>query len=647
MLILFVPESELIHRLTNYWLSYFVFFGLAGIIVYLIFGYILSVRQQATSETNMGQASEAQFKAILAAMPDIVIRQQRDGTYLDINIPPGFGLTALSEESINRKPSDLFSPKLAETFIQHGQTVLATGRLQTIEVEISLGNMTRTYEARGMPFTSEEILLFVRDITEHKQIEAENIRLRAEAETRAHQLVENARLYDQLEQTAQENARLYQQAQQEIAERKRAEVALEEERASLAQRVEERTAELRAANNELARALRAKDSFLASMSHELRTPLNAILGISEVLLEQAFGPLNERQIKYINTIANSGQGLSALITDILDLAKVETGDLMLQIDRVALEALCRSSLRIVQQKAKKKQLEVSLKIHPGCPSTINADERRMKQILTNLLSNAVKFTPAEGKIGLDVEYDTLEQNTLFSVWDTGIGIPESYLGQLFQPFVQIDGSLDKEYEGLGLGLSLVIRLTQLHRGQIKVESQVGRGSRFTVSIPNLETSPDEDTQPSLPVLTPRSPANTNLTSLDILTPPTGPLLLLAEDNEDNIVTLSSYLSARGFRLVVARTGLEAIEQAKENQPNAILMDIHMPGLDGLEAIRQIRNCNGLDQTPIVALTGFAMPGDRERCLDMGATDYVSKPVSLKKLVSVIEKHLACQDGSGL
>lgn len=789
-------------QLSNNALSYLIWFSLAAFVFYLFSGYLWRTLQQAILKKSVHQTNEARLKTILDAIPDIVIRQRRDGTYLDINIPPGFGPTVLSEQSVNRKPADFFSPKLADIFSKQLETVLATARLQTIEVEVKVDSITRIYEARGIPFTSDEILLFVRDITERKQTEAENIRLRAEAETRAHQLsvlheldrsvtvsqnmedvyeayvrqakrllnfdstsvvltaeiealeivylrltgadindnslpdqrriprtsspleiamrenklfvrddtqdyplfatmqqilgqdtravmiipmrvkgqtlgtwnfgstqpgsfnqvslettqamadqlavtIENARLYDKLEQTAQENARLYQQAQQEIAERVRAERALEEERASLAQRVEAHTAQLRATNDELARVLRAKDSFLASMSHELRTPLNAILGISEVLLEQAFGPLNERQIKYISTISTSGQGLSTLITDILDLTKVETGDLVLQIDPVALEALCQSSLRIVQQKAQKKELAVSLNVQPDCPPMVNVDERRMKQILVNLLNNAVKFTPTKGKIGLDVEYRATTQETLFSVWDTGIGIPEKYLGQLFQPFVQIDGSLDKEYEGIGLGLSLVNRLTQLHQGQIKLESQVGRGSRFTVSIPNLETSPDEDTQPSLPILGPGSSVNPDLAPSGDLPPLTGPLLLLAEDNEDNIDTMTSYLAARGFRLIVARNGMEAIKRARESQPNAILMDIHMPGLDGLEAIKQIRNCDGLDQIPIVALTGFSMPGDRERCLDMGATDYVSKPVSLKKLVNVIEKHLSNNNYSDL
>ena len=221
--------------------------------------------------------------------------------------------------------------------------------------------------------------------------------------------------------TAIENAQLFTQSQQEITERKRAEAALEAERAQLARRVEERTADLRAANAELARAARMKDEFLASVSHELRTPLNAVLGISEALQEGVFGEMNEKQIGSLRSIEESGRHLLELINDILDLSKVEAGKLELELAPISVEAVCHASLRMVKQNAHKKRL----RIHSAFDSDVGvvvADERRVKQVLVNLLSNAVKFTPEGGEIGIDVVGDRESQSVLITIWDTGIGI---------------------------------------------------------------------------------------------------------------------------------------------------------------------------------------------------------------------------------
>ena len=265
-------------------------------------------------------------------------------------------------------------------------------------------------------------------------------------------------------------------------ERKRAEATLAEERASLASRVAERTAELSAANAELARAARLKDEFLANMSHELRTPLNAILGLTEALQEQNRGPLNEHQLKSLRTIEESGRHLLSLINDILDLSKVGAGKLELQLEPVAVDMVCQASLMFVKQAAVKKRIRVSFD-GSRSPATILADQRRLKQVLVNLLSNAVKFTAEGGQIGLEVTGDPEWQVVHFAVWDTGIGIAQEDLRRLFKPFVQLDSSLARQYEGTGLGLALVTRLTELHGGSVSVDSQPGQGSRFTVTLP--------------------------------------------------------------------------------------------------------------------------------------------------------------------
>jgi signal transduction histidine kinase/CheY-like chemotaxis protein len=434
-----------------------------------------------------------------------------------------------------------------------------------------------------------------------------------------------------------ENARLYEQAQQEIAERKRAEAALEKERTLLARRVAERTAELSAANAELARAARLKDEFLASMSHELRTPLNTVLGLSETLQEQLYGPLNKRQHKSLRSIEKSGRHLLALINDILDVSKIEAGKLGLEIGPVSVELVCQASLGLTKQIAQKKRLKVSSSFDSAV-EIVQADQRRLKQILVNLLSNAVKFTPEGGAISLEVVGDVEREAVHFTVWDTGIGISPEEMERLFQPFVQLDSSLSRQYTGTGLGLALVRRLTELHGGGVSVESEVGKGSRFTVSLPwqGPAGAVEPVGEPEL------AEAGTPLAVGAAQRPEAErPLILLAEDNEESINTIQDYLLAKGYRVVVARDGAEAIERAREERPELIVMDIQMPGMDGLEATWRLRAgaAQSVATIPIIALTALAMPGDRERCLAAGANEYLSKPVSLKGLVKVIEVQL--------
>ncbi|MEQ2008661.1 MAG: ATP-binding protein [Limisphaerales bacterium] len=382
----------------------------------------------------------------------------------------------------------------------------------------------------------------------------------------------------------------------------------------------------------LPRAARLKDEFLANMSHELRTPLNAVLGLSEALLEQVSGPLNERQAKSLRVIHESGAHLLELINDILDLSKIEAGRVDLQLDAVPVEPLCRASLRLVKEAAYRKNLDVKLAVAPGV-AAVRADERRLKQVLVNLLSNAVKFTRAGGALGLDVALNAASGAVEFAVWDTGIGMAEEDLGKLFQPFVQLDSGLARHHQGTGLGLALVRRLVELHGGSVSVTSDVGRGTRFTVAIPAGKAAPEPVSEKSRPGI-PSAPATDATASSS-----TGPLVLLAEDNEANVLTLRDYLEARGYRLLVARDGAEAVALAQTHAPQLILMDVQMPDMDGFGATRRIRALPALRTTPIIALTALAMPGDRERCLAAGADDYLSKPVELRTLAARIAELL--------
>jgi signal transduction histidine kinase/CheY-like chemotaxis protein len=394
---------------------------------------------------------------------------------------------------------------------------------------------------------------------------------------------------------------------------------------TLRQQLDQRTFELTAARHELERASRLKDEFLASMSHELRTPLNTILGMSESLQELVYGELNERQTRSLKRIEESARNLLALINDILDLSRIGAGKLELELDDIPFPKLIESTLVFIRQPALKRSIEVHCEYDPQV-QLVRVDHRRLKQILVNLLSNAVKFTPDGGKIGIQVIGYPAENEISITVWDTGIGISPENQKKLFNPFVQLDSSLSRQYPGTGLGLSLTSRLVALHHGRISVQSTVGEGSRFVVHLPwkvapqVTESLPDNSTQEP----------QRNSSS------PSGSRILLVEDNEDNICLLSEYLESKGYEAVIARNGPDAISLARKSPPAIILMDIQMPGMDGFEAIQHIRASDNLKTVPIVALTGMAMPGDSQRCRTAGANEYLSKPYSLKALIEIIE-----------
>ncbi|MTJ07773.1 PAS domain S-box protein [Anabaena sp. UHCC 0204] len=392
-------------------------------------------------------------------------------------------------------------------------------------------------------------------------------------------------------------------------------------------------------NKQLARATRLKDEFLASMSHELRTPLNAILGITEGLQDQVFGVINEKQRQGLQTIERSGTHLLELINDILDLSKIEAGQMELDCTPVVIRQLCKSSLSFIKHQAFQKRIHLDIKIQPNLPELL-VDERRMRQVLINLLNNAVKFTPEGGSITLSVLREQHSPETKIThfcdfiriaIIDTGIGIAPENLHKLFQPFVQIDSSLNRQYTGTGLGLSLVKRIVEMHGGQVGVSSTIGVGSCFMVDLPSANISGNwtESVNPDASELVAMTPGKL-LKS---------PLILLAEDNEVNILTVSSYLEAKGYRIVLAKNGQEAIALTKSHLPDLILMDIQMPGMNGLEAMEQIRFIPNLANLPIIALTALAMPGDREKCLTAGANDYLTKPLKLKHLANTIQRLL--------
>ena len=395
-------------------------------------------------------------------------------------------------------------------------------------------------------------------------------------------------------------------------------------------------------NQELLRATQLKDEFLTNMSHELRTPLNAVLGMAEGIQEGIFGTVSPAQFQAVKTIEDSSNHLLALIDDILDLAKIGANRIELDCTPTDICELCYSSLSFVKQQAISKQIGLKVQLPPQLPN-LSIDERRIRQVLINLLNNAVKFTPVGGHVALNVTIEadnTAASFIRFTTIDTGIGIDSTNLQKLFQPFMQVDTALNRQYNGAGLGLALVKGIVEMHGGSVAARSEVGIGSQFTFDLPIPQGEWDLAGKSIAPASAFSQPSfdkfdrlNTEIATSKLWK------ILIVEDNEANINSISSFLKAKGYETILARNGLEAIVIAQSQLPDLILMDIQMPKMDGLEAIRHLRSQPQFGDLPIVALTALAMSGDREKCLAAGATDYLTKPVKLKQLATTIQEFL--------
>lgn len=401
-------------------------------------------------------------------------------------------------------------------------------------------------------------------------------------------------------------------------------------------------------NAQLKRATQMKDEFLASMSHELRTPLNAILGISEGILESPEA-LNPNQRSLVQSIETSGRHLLKLINDVLEIAKIESGTVNLELEPTSVVELCEFSLLCVRPAAERKNLQIVTNI-PDDLGWIQVDIRRMQQVLINLLNNAVKFTD-HGSVSLSVHLDRQQRQISFQIQDTGIGIAPDHQQHLFEAFVQVESSLTRRQQGTGLGLALVKNTVTLMGGNVSVESRLGQGSCFTVCLPWQSAPSSSAASQSANPLTPDEIALDSATSSSpavlpqatdspaTANSPQVPQILLVEDDDINLQTFSNYFRQRGYQMLIARNGREGVDLAQLHTPQLILMDIHMPEMDGLSAMRLIRADPKLAQTPIIALTAMAMMGDREVCLAAGATEYCSKPVRLRQLAEMIQSLL--------
>jgi CheY-like chemotaxis protein len=387
------------------------------------------------------------------------------------------------------------------------------------------------------------------------------------------------------------------------------------------------------------------DEFVATVSHEFRNPLNGILGMSEALLEGVFGTLNELQLNAAQTIDRSGEYLLALIDNMADLSQIQAGKLELDLTSVTVTELCQSSISFVEHNAVQKQIKLNLNI-PIDLSSIYVDFQRMRQVLINLLSHAIDSTPVGGKVELVVTQvgDTIGADTIateiasiqFAVIDTS---KEISLIDSSNYVAHFSSNQDRH---VGLGLMLVQPIVALHGGNLSCQS-IGKGNCFQISLPhNLDNF--DVTMDGSSYYTNGTEDRSDIIVEEVLETSeiseSSPLILIVEDNALNVNTIESYLTAKGYRSIVVNDGQAAIELTQQHHPDLILMDIQMPGMDGLEATIKIRQNPQLVTIPIIALTALAMDGDREKCLRAGANDYLIKPFKLKQLHTTIQQFLA-------
>lgn len=384
---------------------------------------------------------------------------------------------------------------------------------------------------------------------------------------------------------------------------------------------------------------RAKSEFLATMSHELRTPLNAIMGLSQLLVQNIVGDLNDKQKEYVNCIYTSGEHLLALINDILDLSKVEAGREELLLSPLVIKDLCQVVISTVSDRAREKDLELTAQIDRQAKICI-ADERRLKQMLLNLLTNAIKFTP-KGKVSLIVK--KVNKGISFTVNDTGIGIDSSQFQSLFEPFQQLDSRLNRQYEGTGLGLALTRKLAQLHGGDISLKSELGQGSSFTLFLPDRESEDEWEMELQTDSENDDTASISNPSLLNTRTK----RIAIVEDEVNTANLLQDYLQTFGYRVEIFANTEDFLTQIRNYLPDLMLLSAQLDGnRNGWDLLVQLRQQKNLQDLPVIMMTPMGMAKEYPKNLqndkskmkileEAGAIDYLSKPIRTLQLESIL------------
>jgi signal transduction histidine kinase len=418
--------------------------------------------------------------------------------------------------------------------------------------------------------------------------------------------------------------------------------ALLEQQGLLEKRIRDRTDQLEEAMRAAQAANEAKSEFLANISHELRTPMNGVIGMLDIALDQ---PLSPELAEQLHTAQSCAYALLCLLNDMLDLSKIEAGKMSLEKIPFDLRALLADCIKAHQPKATENSVALRLEVSPDLPRQIAGDPLRVRQIVANLLSNAVKFTE-HGSVDIRVGGKPIPPGQFLveiTVEDSGTGIPADKLLSIFDKFAQANGSVSRKYGGTGLGLAITRSLVELHGGDVQVQSELGRGTTFAVTLLcDTDVAAGAAPEGALRTAAPLAAGSQIAAGAS----GSGVRILVVEDHHVNQKVVTAVLRKRGFSIELANDGQEALNKLEKCASfDLVLMDVQMPVLDGLEATRLIRRESRWQGLPIVAMTAHAMNGDKERCLEAGMNGYISKPVQPSLLLSTVDEFLLQKIGS--
>lgn len=548
-----------------------------------LIGVILDINERKQAEIALKE-SQSQLRTLIHAIPDLVWLKDAQGVYLACNQRFERFFGASERDIVGKTDYDFVSRELAESFRAHDRIVIEQGRAAINEewIEFADDGHRELLETTKAPlFDAQDRLIGVLGIGH------------------------------------------------DITDRKRAAEELEQHRSHLEELVAARTAELAQAKEAAEAANYAKSYFLSNMSHEIRTPLNGILGMAGILRREGVTPKQAERLDKIDMAANH---LLGIVNDVLDLSKIEAGKIVLENAPVSVGELLSNTRALLAERADAKQIPVFIESDTFPADTLRGDPLRLQQALLNYATNAVKFTE-RGSITLRAVTQERTPGSLlirFEVQDTGIGIPADVVPRLFDFFEQADNSTTRQYGGTGLGLAITRRLAELMGGEVGLQSKPGTGSTFwfTARLERVE-SPQEATT-----------CRGGESPEDVLREKhRGRRLLVVDDDQVNLEVTEFLLEGAGLECDFAVDGQEAVRMASERDYAALLMDVQMPVMDGIEATRRIRALSGRRETPIIAITANAFADNKARCLEAGMNDFVTKPFDLEVLYSTVLRWL--------